>query len=107
AVRRHGDHLLSARPASSPAPGTPGPSRPDRSPVALSVACTDPSGGAGADADLKTFTARGVYGTSVLTALVAQITHGVTGVHSVDADFVSAQFDAVLEDMPVDAAKTG
>jgi hydroxymethylpyrimidine kinase/phosphomethylpyrimidine kinase len=78
-----------------------------RPPVALSIAGTDPSGGAGIHADLKTFTARGVYGTTVITGLVAQNTHGVSRVHPVDTDFVSDQFDSVLDDITVDATKTG
>ncbi|WP_245579721.1 bifunctional hydroxymethylpyrimidine kinase/phosphomethylpyrimidine kinase [Brevibacterium album] len=80
---------------------------PQRPPVALSIAGTDPSGGAGIQADLKAFTARGAYGTTVVTALVAQNTHGVSRVYPVDADFVADQFAAVLDDMPVDASKTG
>lgn len=78
-----------------------------RPPVALSIAGTDPSGGAGVHADLKTFTALRAYGTSVITALVAQNTHGVSRVYGIDNDFVSDQFDSVLTDMPVDATKTG
>lgn len=78
-----------------------------RPPVALTIAGTDPSGGAGIQADLKTFTARGVYGTSVVTALVAQNTHGVSRVYGIDEDFVAEQIAAVFDDMPVDAAKTG
>ena len=78
-----------------------------RPPVALSIAGTDPSGGAGIHADLKTFTARGAYGTTVITALLAQNTHGVSRVHPIDTDFVADQFDAVLDDIPVDATKTG
>lgn len=75
--------------------------------VALSIAGTDPSGGAGIHADLKTFTALGAYGTTVITALVAQNTHGVSRVYGIDHDFVSDQFDSVLGDLPVDATKTG
>ena len=75
--------------------------------TALTIAGSDPSGGAGIQGDLKTFTAHGVYGMAVITALTAQNTRGVTGVHDVPADFVAAQLDAVLEDMPVGAAKTG
>lgn len=78
-----------------------------RPPVALSIAGTDPSGGAGIHADLKAFTARAVYGTTVITALVAQNTHGVNRVYPIDTDFVADQFDSVLDDMPVDATKTG
>ncbi len=76
-------------------------------PVALTIAGSDPSGGAGIQADLKTFTALGVYGASVITALTAQNTMGVTGVHKVPADFIRAQFVAVTSDLNVAAAKTG
>ena len=75
--------------------------------TALTIAGSDPSGGAGVQGDLKTFTAHGVYGMAVITALTAQNTLGVRGVHDVPPDFVSAQLDAVFEDMPVHAAKTG
>lgn len=78
-----------------------------RPPIALSIAGTDPSGGAGIHADLKTFTARGVLGTTAITALVAQNTHGVSRVYGIDDDFVSDQLDSVLNDMPVDATKSG
>ncbi|GAA1933847.1 bifunctional hydroxymethylpyrimidine kinase/phosphomethylpyrimidine kinase [Brevibacterium antiquum] len=78
-----------------------------RPPIALSIAGTDPSGGAGIHADLKTFTARGVLGTTAITALVAQNTHGVSRVYGIDDDFVSVQLDSVLGDMPVDATKSG
>lgn len=80
---------------------------PVRPPIALTIAGTDPSGGAGMHADLKTFTARGVVGTSVITALVAQNTHGVSRVYPIDLDFVADQFVSVLDDMPVDATKSG
>nr|WP_209044145.1 bifunctional hydroxymethylpyrimidine kinase/phosphomethylpyrimidine kinase [Brevibacterium marinum] len=73
----------------------------------MSIAGTDPSGGAGIHADLKTFTARGVLGTTAITALVAQNTHGVSRVYPIDDDFVSDQLDSVLNDMPVDATKSG
>ena len=78
-----------------------------RRPVALTIAGSDPSGGAGIQADLKTFAAFGVYGASVVTALTAQNTCGVRAVAGVPADFVAAQLDAVLDDLPVAAAKTG
>ena len=78
-----------------------------RPPIALSIAGTDPSGGAGIHADLKTFTARGVLGTTAITALVAQNTHGVSRVYPIDDDFVSDQLDSVLGDIPVDATKSG
>ncbi len=76
-------------------------------PTVLSVAGSDPSGGAGIQADLKTFSALGVYGAAVLTALTAQNTRGVTGVHGVPAAFVADQLDAVLDDLDVRAVKTG
>ncbi len=75
--------------------------------TALTIAGSDPSGGAGIQGDLKTFHAHGVYGMAVLTALTAQNTRGVTGVHDVPAPFVRAQLEAVLDDLPVHAAKTG
>lgn len=78
-----------------------------RPPITLSIAGTDPSGGAGIHADLKTFTALGVLGTTAITALVAQNTHGVSRVYPIDEDFVVAELDSVLGDMPVDATKTG
>lgn len=73
----------------------------------MTVAGSDPSGGAGIQADLKTFLDHHVYGMSVLTALTAQNTRGVSGVHLVPPDFVRAQLRAVFEDMPVDAVKIG
>jgi hydroxymethylpyrimidine/phosphomethylpyrimidine kinase len=76
-------------------------------PVALTIAGSDSSGGAGIQADLKTFAACGVYGASVLTALTAQNTRGVTGVHPVPAEFVTAQIDAVFDDLEVGAVKIG
>ena len=76
-------------------------------PVALTIAGSDSSGGAGIQADLKTFAALGVYGASVITALTAQNTKGVTGIHDVPADFVAAQLDAVFGDLDVKALKIG
>jgi hydroxymethylpyrimidine/phosphomethylpyrimidine kinase len=76
-------------------------------PIALTVAGSDSSGGAGIQADLKTFAALGVYGASVVTALTAQNTQGVTGIHQVPADFVTAQIDAVFADLAVGAVKIG
>jgi hydroxymethylpyrimidine/phosphomethylpyrimidine kinase len=76
-------------------------------PVALTIAGSDSSGGAGIQADLKTFAALGVYGASVITALTAQNTLGVTGIHQVPADFVTAQIDAVFADLDVGAVKIG
>jgi hydroxymethylpyrimidine/phosphomethylpyrimidine kinase len=76
-------------------------------PVALSVAGSDPSGGAGIAADLTTFAALGVHGTAAITAVTAQNTVGVQGVHPVPAEFVAQQLDSVLDDLPVAAVKTG
>jgi hydroxymethylpyrimidine/phosphomethylpyrimidine kinase len=76
-------------------------------PVALTVAGSDPSGGAGIQADLKTFSALGAYGTAVLTALTAQNTRGVTGVHPVPAGFVTAQLTTLFDDVRVHATKLG
>ena len=76
-------------------------------PVVLTIAGSDSGGGAGIQADLKTFAALGVFGTSALTALTAQNTTGVHGVHVVPTRFVVDQIDAVLEDLPVVAVKTG
>ncbi|MFP4194653.1 MAG: bifunctional hydroxymethylpyrimidine kinase/phosphomethylpyrimidine kinase [Desulfosalsimonas sp.] len=76
-------------------------------PVVLSIAGSDPSGGAGIQADLKTFMATGVYGAAVITALTAQNTLGVQGAMSIDADFVDQQLESVLSDIPVNAIKLG
>jgi hydroxymethylpyrimidine/phosphomethylpyrimidine kinase len=75
--------------------------------IALTIAGSDSSGGAGIQADLKTFAALGVYGASVITALTAQNTRGLTGIHQVPADFVTAQIDAVFGDLDVKAVKIG
>jgi hydroxymethylpyrimidine/phosphomethylpyrimidine kinase len=74
---------------------------------ALTVAGSDSGGGAGIQADLKTFAAYGVYGLSAITAITAQDTVGVTAVHPVPSDVVVAQIEAVARDIGVDAAKTG
>ncbi len=76
-------------------------------PVALTIAGSDPSGGAGIQADIKTFHQLGVYATSVLTLVTAQNTQGVKAVEVLPAEFVGAQLAAVLEDIPPQAAKTG
>ncbi len=76
-------------------------------PVALTIAGSDSSGGAGIQADLKTLAALGVYGASVITALTAQNTRGVSAIHLVPADFVTAQIDAVFSDLAVKAVKIG
>lgn len=78
-----------------------------RRPRALTVAGSDSGGGAGIQADLKTFAAFGVYGASAITAITAQNTIGVRAIHEVPAAVVAAQIDAVLEDIGADAAKTG
>ncbi|AGL14477.1 bifunctional hydroxymethylpyrimidine kinase/phosphomethylpyrimidine kinase [Actinoplanes sp. N902-109] len=75
--------------------------------VVLTIAGSDSGGGAGIQADLKTFAALGVYGTSVLTAITAQNTRGVTAVHQVPPEIVAAQLDAVLGDFEVAAVKVG
>lgn len=80
---------------------------PTRIPNVLTIAGSDPSGGAGIQADLKSFSALGAYGASVITALTAQNTRGVTGVHPVPAEFIAAQFEALLEDVTIDAVKIG
>jgi hydroxymethylpyrimidine/phosphomethylpyrimidine kinase len=76
-------------------------------PIALTVAGSDSGGGAGIQADLKTFHRFGVFGTSVITAITAQNTLGVSAVHPVPLDIVRAQFDAVASDLPPAAMKTG
>jgi hydroxymethylpyrimidine/phosphomethylpyrimidine kinase len=76
-------------------------------PIALTIAGSDPSGGAGIQADLKTFSALGAYGTSVLTALTAQNTLGVTGVHLVPPGFVAQQLETLVADVRIDAIKIG
>lgn len=73
----------------------------------LTIAGTDPTGGAGAQADLKTFTAHKVYGMSIITALVAQNTMGVQDIMNVTTKFLSEQFDCVFEDIQPDAIKIG
>lgn len=73
----------------------------------LSIAGSDPSGGAGIQADLKAFSACGVYGMAVITALTAQNTQGVVGVHPVPAGFVADQITAIFADVRVDAVKIG
>ncbi len=75
--------------------------------IALTIAGSDPSGGAGIQADLKTFAALGVYGASVIAALTAQNTTGVAAIRDVPGDFILAQMDAVFSDLAVDAVKIG
>lgn len=95
----------SVNPASSsnPSPSNPSPLRPR----VLSIAGTDPTGGAGAQADLKSIMAAGGYGMSVITALVAQNTQGVREIHTPPLDFLRAQLDSVFDDVTVDAVKIG
>jgi hydroxymethylpyrimidine/phosphomethylpyrimidine kinase len=75
--------------------------------IAVTIAGSDSSGGAGIQADLKTFSALGVYGASVLTALTAQNTRGVQAIHDVPPDFISQQIDSVFSDLAVGAVKIG
>jgi hydroxymethylpyrimidine/phosphomethylpyrimidine kinase len=75
--------------------------------IAVTIAGSDSGGGAGIQADLKTFSALGVYGASVITALTAQNTQGVQAIHDVPPDFVAAQIDAVFSDLNVAAVKIG
>ncbi|GAA1843081.1 bifunctional hydroxymethylpyrimidine kinase/phosphomethylpyrimidine kinase [Microlunatus capsulatus] len=76
-------------------------------PTVLTIAGTDPSGGAGVAADLKTFAALGAYGTLVVTAVTAQSTRGVDAVHQLDGSFVEQQLETLLADVRVDAVKIG
>lgn len=76
-------------------------------PIALTIAGSDSGGGAGIQADLKAFSALGVYGASVVTAVTAQNTRAVTAVHEIPADVVGAQIDAVLGDLAIGAIKIG
>jgi hydroxymethylpyrimidine/phosphomethylpyrimidine kinase len=76
-------------------------------PRVLTIAGSDPSGGAGIQADLKTFSAYRVYGMAVITSLTAQNTRAVTGIHDVPPQFITAQLETVFDDIEVDAAKTG
>src|SRR3984885_10808333 len=96
-VRRGGKRASMPRPRKS-AP---------RVPIAVTIAGSDSSGGAGIEADLKTFSALGVYGAAVVTAVTAQNTIGVFGIHDVPADFIAAQIDAVFADLDVGAVKIG
>ena len=76
-------------------------------PIAVTIAGSDSSGGAGIQADLKTFAALKVYGASIITALTAQNTLGVQAIHDVPADFIAAQIDSVFSDLTVKAVKIG
>jgi hydroxymethylpyrimidine/phosphomethylpyrimidine kinase len=75
--------------------------------IAATIAGSDSGGGAGIEADLKTFAALGVYGTAIVTALTAQNTRGVFAIHNVPADFIAAQINAVFTDFDVGAVKIG
>lgn len=75
--------------------------------ICLTIAGSDPSGGAGIQADLKTFAANGIYGMSVITALTAQNTTGVRGIYKIPAVFIKEQLECVFEDIPPDAVKIG
>jgi len=75
--------------------------------IAVTIAGSDSGGGAGIQADLKTFSALGVYGASVITALTAQNTLGVQAIHDVPAEFIAAQIDSVFSDLAVSATKIG
>ncbi|ARU52903.1 hydroxymethylpyrimidine kinase/phosphomethylpyrimidine kinase [Cellulosimicrobium cellulans] len=102
---RHDSTPLPAAGRTPGADGVPGP-RPSR-PRVLSIAGTDPTGGAGIQADLKSFAAHGAYGMAVTTALVAQNTHGVRSVHVPGPAFLREQLDAVSDDVEIDAVKIG
>lgn len=78
-----------------------------RAPIAMTIAGSDSGGGAGIQADLKTFSALGVYGASTLTAITAQNTVAVTAVHELPTEIIAAQIEAVVTDIGVDAVKTG
>ncbi|HIE23725.1 MAG TPA: bifunctional hydroxymethylpyrimidine kinase/phosphomethylpyrimidine kinase [Candidatus Korarchaeota archaeon] len=79
----------------------------DKIPVAMTIAGSDSGGGAGIQADLKTFAALGVHGTAAITAITAQNTVTVTGVQDIDVEIIRKQIEAVAEDIGIDAAKTG
>jgi hydroxymethylpyrimidine/phosphomethylpyrimidine kinase len=78
-----------------------------RYPCALTIAGSDSSGGAGIQADLKTFAAHGVYGASVITAITAQNTCSVRAIHDIPPSIIATQIDAVLDDLPIGAVKIG
>lgn len=93
--------------ATSPSATAPDALSASRVPNVLSIAGTDPTGGAGIHADLKSFAPQGAYGMAVVTAVVAQNTQGVRGFAALDPEFVGEQIDAVFEDVRVDAVKIG
>ncbi len=76
-------------------------------PIAMTIAGSDSGGGAGIQADLKTFAALGVYGVSAITAITAQNTLGVTAIHEVPTAVIAAQIEAIITDIGADAVKTG
>ena len=78
-----------------------------RYPTALTIAGSDSCGGAGIQADLKTFSALGVYGMSAITSITAQNTRGVRGIQPILPEILKGQIDAVFEDFTIDAVKTG
>lgn len=78
-----------------------------RYPIALTIAGSDSGGGAGIQADIKTFSALGVFGTSVITSVTAQNTQGVRGIQAISPEILRGQMDAVFEDFVIDAVKTG
>ena len=92
--------------ASSFLPSVPAPAAP-RIPRVLAIAGSDPSGGAGIQADLKSIAAHGGYGMAAITALTAQNTRGVSAVHVPPAAFLTAQLDAISQDITIDAVKIG
>ncbi|MDQ0849877.1 hydroxymethylpyrimidine/phosphomethylpyrimidine kinase [Arthrobacter sp. B3I9] len=98
--------FLPSRNAAVPNPAVPNPAGP-AIPRVLAIAGSDPSGGAGIQADLKSIAAHGGYGMAAITALTAQNTRGVTAVHIPPADFLAAQLDAVSADISIDAVKIG
>jgi len=102
-----GSDDLTRHPFARPAGPDSAPDAPSRVPVALSIAGSDSGGGAGVQADLKSFSALGVYGATVLSALTAQNTRTVSAIHDVPPAFVTAQLHAVLDDLTVDAIKIG
>lgn len=78
-----------------------------RYPTALTIAGSDSGGGAGIQADIKTFSALGVYGASVITSITAQNTQGVRGIQAISPEVLKGQLDAVFEDITIDAVKIG
>lgn len=82
-------------------------SKPDSIPRVLTIAGSDPSGGAGIEADVKVIAAHGCYGMTAITALTAQNTEGVRGIHIIPPEFLRSSLEAVLDDIGVDVVKTG